>query len=208
MEDFNPYEILGVPSDATKATIFAAYKRKAKETHPDKKGGSEKLFQTISKAYRILKDDAARLHYDNTGTINDATDTLEAQAMQTVIDFFNRLAQETIDTPNDPLKQDLISLGKKFMGIQITNIKNKKHNLKRAMEVLIKMESKLKIKKGNGLIKRGLLNQIRQMKVDQQGYEMGIKIHNRACELFDEYEFEAELMLRYYPPQTTIWRNW
>lgn len=53
------YSTLGVPPDATPAEIKAAYKRKAKETHPDAGGDAEK-FQQVTLAHRILSDGEKR----------------------------------------------------------------------------------------------------------------------------------------------------
>ena len=49
-----PYEVLGIPPAATKDEIKAAYRRRAKETHPDH-GGNDALFQVVQFAYEELK---------------------------------------------------------------------------------------------------------------------------------------------------------
>ncbi len=59
----DPYEVLGVGPGASNADIKAAYRRLAKELHPDARGGSPKLparFQEVTAAYNQLKDEAAR----------------------------------------------------------------------------------------------------------------------------------------------------
>lgn len=48
-----PHQVLGIPIDADSITIKAAYKRKARETHPDK-GGSSAAFEAVARAYRSL----------------------------------------------------------------------------------------------------------------------------------------------------------
>jgi len=50
----DPFEILGVDSDADDADIDEAYRRRVMETHPDQ-GGSVRSFQRVKDAYeRIL----------------------------------------------------------------------------------------------------------------------------------------------------------
>jgi len=66
----NPYEILGVPSDATQADIKAAYRREAQKAHPDR-GGSTERFQKVAKAWEVLGDPDSRALYDATGEIED-----------------------------------------------------------------------------------------------------------------------------------------
>jgi len=67
-QDF--YELLGVPRGADDATIKAAYRRMAKEHHPDRKNGckeSEARFKAINEAYDVLKDPQRRAAYDRFG---------------------------------------------------------------------------------------------------------------------------------------------
>ena len=58
------YEILGVAPEATLDEIKHAYKRRAKEWHPDRATGSEEKFKTLVQAYKILTDGEARKQYD------------------------------------------------------------------------------------------------------------------------------------------------
>jgi DnaJ domain len=63
------YAILGVPSDATPGTIKKAYRRLAKELHPDKNPSTDAKarFQAVNAAYEVLIDPAKRAAYDNIG---------------------------------------------------------------------------------------------------------------------------------------------
>jgi curved DNA-binding protein len=59
----NYYETLGVGKNATAAEIKSAYRKLAKECHPDI-GGDAERFKTISEAYDTLKDDNKKHQYD------------------------------------------------------------------------------------------------------------------------------------------------
>lgn len=63
------YEILGVPRNATKDEIKAAYRRLALQYHPDrnKSPEAEEKFKEISEAYAVLSDDQKRMQYDRFG---------------------------------------------------------------------------------------------------------------------------------------------
>ncbi len=63
------YEILGINKDASKEEIKKAYKRLAKQYHPDlnKEKGSEEKFKELSEAYAVLNDDNKRNIYDQYG---------------------------------------------------------------------------------------------------------------------------------------------
>ncbi len=61
------YAILGVPETATAKEITKAYRKLARELHPDKNPGdaqAEERFKAVSAAYDVLGDDAKRAEYD------------------------------------------------------------------------------------------------------------------------------------------------
>jgi curved DNA-binding protein len=60
------YQILGVPDDASPDDIKRAYRRKARQYHPDvsKEAGAEERFKEINEAYDTLKDETRRAEYD------------------------------------------------------------------------------------------------------------------------------------------------
>ncbi len=60
------YEILGVNRDATEDDIKRAYRRRARELHPDT-GGDEEEFKELTTAYEVLKNPTARQNYDRFG---------------------------------------------------------------------------------------------------------------------------------------------
>lgn len=61
------YAVLGVPSDAAAKDITKAYRKLARENHPDAKPGdaaAEERFKEISAAYDVLSDEEKRREYD------------------------------------------------------------------------------------------------------------------------------------------------
>ncbi|WP_281300321.1 MULTISPECIES: DnaJ C-terminal domain-containing protein [unclassified Iodidimonas] len=63
----DPYAILGVPKTADDATIKSAYRTLAKELHPDRNKGNDKIverFKEVSAAYNIIGDKDKRARYD------------------------------------------------------------------------------------------------------------------------------------------------
>lgn len=56
----NFHDALGVKQDVSAETIKRAYRRIAKEMHPDAGNGETELFKLITAAYQGLKDDPAR----------------------------------------------------------------------------------------------------------------------------------------------------
>ena len=61
----DPYVVLGVARQASGEEIARAFKRAARESHPDSAGvGSAERFQAVSDAYDQLRDPRRRAVYD------------------------------------------------------------------------------------------------------------------------------------------------
>jgi molecular chaperone DnaJ len=66
------YKSLGVASDASEAEIKKAYRKLAKDLHPDKNPGNaqaEQRFKELSEAYSVLSDTEQRREYDAVRTM-------------------------------------------------------------------------------------------------------------------------------------------
>ncbi len=61
------YQALGVDKEATAKEITKAYRKLARDLHPDKNPGdevAEEKFKVVAAAYDVLGDDAKRKEYD------------------------------------------------------------------------------------------------------------------------------------------------
>lgn len=63
------YEVLGVARDASKDQIKRAFRRKARQYHPDvsTEDGADERFKEVNEAYEVLSDEQKRAAYDRYG---------------------------------------------------------------------------------------------------------------------------------------------
>jgi len=69
MSDRDYYEVLGVPRNASPEDIKSAFRKLARQVHPDvnKSSDAEERFKELNEAYAILSDDDKRAAYDRYG---------------------------------------------------------------------------------------------------------------------------------------------
>ncbi len=80
------YEVLGVDRNATDDEIKKAFRRKARQLHPDvnKAADAEEQFKELNEAYDVLSDANKRAQYDRFGTVAGAAG---APGGQPYVDF-------------------------------------------------------------------------------------------------------------------------
>lgn len=110
----DPYADLRIDKTATPAAIKAAYRTRAKETHPDN-GGDRDEFERVQAAYDLLSSPQRRLTYDKTGRTEEpkeAQDTAALSILAGLIEGFigadnpDLFAVDLVELMRDKLDQE------------------------------------------------------------------------------------------------------
>ena len=185
----NLYKIMGVKKNATKDQIKNAYRDKARKLHPDK-GGDNKEFAIIARAYGVLSDPKRRDWYDKTGIesgisfINRKAEGLLQVIFASIID---KVGIEGIITFN-VMKHMTETLGLTLD----TNIKQKKLAVKnkKALERVVKrIKNKNKLNAFLLIIKDRIMREDTQIKAISEQIE-SVKI---AQKMLKDYDFEFDI---------------
>ncbi len=90
------YEVLGVARRADKTEIKTAFRKLAREYHPDvsKHDDAESRFKEINEAYEVLSDDEKRARYDRFGACGRAGQRLASAARAAGFSGFEEIFEE------------------------------------------------------------------------------------------------------------------
>lgn len=86
------YDTLGITQDATQIDIKTAYRKKAKEFHPDmnREQDTSEIFKKIQEAYDVLKDNDKKKHYDDMLAYQSSRiDTSETNGVRDILQTVN-----------------------------------------------------------------------------------------------------------------------
>lgn len=194
------YEELSIPPTASLAEIKAAYRKRAKQTHPDN-GGTHEKFNKTNRAYMILSNPARRSKYDATGDTEELLpDNAQAMALNVVVGFFAHVVQQyAMGGGSDPTQVDLVAIAIKQFEMQIGEMLKKKKPMEQAGKVLRDIEKRLKNKKKksphDALLRRSLQQQAASIATPIAEIDRTIQAHRDAIELIKHYDFEQAVSM-------------
>lgn len=96
-----PYQVLGVPSDATEAQLRSAWRRAVRRTHPDY-GGNVHEFHAVTVAWDTVGSPEARAAYDRRARSNGSPDTATASASPAARNAPSFSSRSASSTPRRP----------------------------------------------------------------------------------------------------------
>lgn len=181
------YQILGVGRAALQAEIQKAYRRKAKNSHPDA-GGSVEAFGELADAYTVLSDPDRRERYDRTGEIvHPQLSNLDASAIEIIAQKLGLI----IHAEQDVTSMDVAELIERTVCDDIGQRKSGIAGLKRAIERVTRLRERVK-RKANGednMLAKVLDWHEVAARNNIQKNEDSVRVMERALEILRDYSF-------------------
>lgn len=189
----DPYDILGVPKDASDSAIKQAFRKRSKETHPDIKGaGSAAAFEEVVRANLVLSDPKARERYDRTGECPDTGTTQHPDhAAHAIIgQMLSTLIEEIGD---DLFRKDVVKVMIQHLNQGISQTKGNIQKLERKAARAEKMRGRFTTTTGQQNILEGVVNaKIADYRRAIQMNTDALVAPQRAAELLKAYRYKTD----------------
>ena len=181
------YQLLGIKRAATREEIRKAYRRKAKNSHPDR-GGSAEAFNALSAAHDVLSDARRRERYDSTGENEQARpDNFDGTAIEVIAQKLGLLIHAEHDVTELDIDAVLAQTIRDDIGLRKTSIANQQRAMARAATLRARVK-----RKGNGAdnaLARVLDWHASSAKDSVRKNEDAVRAMERALEILDLYSF-------------------
>lgn len=188
------YDKLGVNVNSSPEEIKQAYKDKAKEHHPDKKGGDSKDMAEINHAYMILRDPVKRKRYDETGEDKDVPFDVKFNDLVNII-FIKICEME------DEKTADLVTIFKKQCRLHKQDLMKAKGKVDGKLGKLMVVLERLS--GSDERIKKGVRGNIDYLKGESMKFKSEIQFLDEAMEVIDKYEYKVDDI-----PEPRFVTNW
>jgi len=182
------YDILGVSPDASQEEIKKAYRKRAKEAHPDA-GGDEQEFILVEEAYRILGDKNARLRYDSTGDKGS-----EESGKERIRNFAVSLLANVVHQQSEQMRiQDPLVAMKRVLKSEFISRAEKERsrmmNKKRSFEIM--PECILSDDSDDNYLKDAMLNEIEKIAEAIEALSNEIEFYKQVEEELERFKFSS-----------------
>lgn len=184
------YRLLGVRKTAKPETINKAYRRKAKFAHPDVNGGDDTKFLALKAARDTLLDPERRKIYDETGSAEPPPPNNETQ---NALQLISQALGAIIKDDKDHLAENVVAIMVSVLDKSVQNLNTGLAGLRRAAGKADRLKDRFTRKSGgDNALARSLDWHIREIAKATAATEHQIKVHRKAIEILEDYEFRAD----------------
>lgn len=181
------YEILGTDPSATAEEIKSAYRDKAKEAHPDKKGDTAAMAE-INNAYAVLSNSKRRAKYDKTG--NDAS---EPSFHKKFSNLFDGLLMQIIANPDaDIKKNNVIGLIKESVSDGLENANKCKVEFQELKKRLNIAKGRIKSPATDNIVLLSIEVRIAEFDRQIESANEEIDFMQKSLSVLEKYKYEVD----------------
>jgi len=173
------YATLGIHSDASPEEVKTAFRRRARESHPDREGGDPELMAEVNRAYAVLSDPARRAEYDRTGS-SVLPDSVEVEARNFLLQTFKSFLDN----------EDVLGATGRLFAENQSQLVKSQFETKNRVARLQKKSGRVKSKTGENLFQLLLDEQIRNLDEALSKIERAIQVVGKCQEMLKDYEQE------------------
>ncbi len=184
------YQILGIRRAAARDEIQKAYRRKAKNSHPDA-GGSVEAFGELSTAYAVLADPDRRSRYDQTGEIDlPRLNNLDASSVEIIAHKLGLI----IHAEQDVTSMDIAALIEHAIREDIDQRTAGMASLERAIARTVRLRERVrrKTKGEDNMLAKVLDWHESTARSNIKKNEESVRSMERALEILRDYSFADE----------------
>lgn len=186
---FDPYEELGLARDASTMDVRRAYRRKAKDAHPDR-GGKADDFNRIRRAMTVLTDPARRERFDSTGAADDGPDNTRSTALQVIEKHISGLVNGYLSGHGgDPRQMDVIGHLKRCINDELRDGDVQIENGRRIIAFLKDMGKRMTTDGQDDPLGRSIAAHIQHAEGQKLAVTEGLKARVLALKIVNHYSF-------------------
>lgn len=201
------YDVLGLDPDAPADAIKRAYRKAAKETHPDA-GGNPQEFALVKLASDVLSNPERRKRYDSTGDEAEAEpDNATSRTYQVIGSSLMKIIEQTTEKNVDMATLDICYILRQMIAADLAQLAGLLDGNRAAIKKLERIERRFKKKNKDGqpnhlqIIVAGHVQMFR--KGVEQG-ELDVAAHKRAIMILDGTSFDVVMSSGFFHGSTTL----
>lgn len=184
----NHYETLGIPKDASKDAVEKAFRKRARQTHPDR-GGDVTEFNAVHKAALVLRDDARRKRYDETG---DDSEPNKDNIAATVLSMaFQRAVQTGLQSGRTAASFDVLADVRKQLNGAVAEMEAAAKQLGKVKEFINESLQRLKGDK-DGLLPAVMRTQLAGAEREETEIKIKAAEFKAALKLLEAFSYDCD----------------
>jgi curved DNA-binding protein CbpA len=181
------YQILGLSRDATEADIKHAFRRKAKDLHPDS-GGDPEAFRRLKLAYDVLSDPVRRQHYDRSGAAlpeGAELERLHALAGDCLVSIISQAGAAAFD--------DMIALTRQAVARQMEQDDIEIAALQNLATKILMVCERIHTRNTDNILRNILLKRQEDLHNKRNALERQRDSYRQILIIFEDYDYEIQV---------------